>query len=258
MRRRNRRLFGCLALLLCLAFAAAPALARTPSDYGQWQTAQPVPAQAAAKADKRDRFLAIAASQIGYISDNAHDRHSVYSKFIMERKGIRTWGKNQRLWCSEYASWCMFAAGLKNWKPSDTCPDFRANYAGRYFRFSTKGEKGTKSLKDLRPGDIIQVNGTAASPKHTAIVEYVKNGRAYVIEGNKPMRFFQDTRGVIGKKGRLYACNEIGTDHKAYYRHTNGKRYLRTISADSDKYRGVRRYFYKPADIRAVIQPDFS
>ena len=241
--------------------------ARTEVDYYRWDTAIKIPKSVRKIRNRRKKFLKIAASQIGYISDNANNRMSVYSKFIMDKKGITTWDYTQYMWCSEFVSWCAYKAGLKKWVPCDSIEDWKANYPKRIYTFSMEGHDPANkilNIKDLKPGDIIfvsTVKDPMAEAHHTAIVERVnvKRGRVYTIEGNKRMEFFQDVKGKLGPKNKLYVANHINTGGKrSYYKDKNGKKYRCNFKDKTDTYRGVRRTCFETSQIHEVLRLNFS
>lgn len=267
-----------MAICITVTSLNVPVFARNTSDFSKWRAAEPLPRNINSVSDKRKRFLKIAESQIGYISNNADLRKSVYSKFIMDKLGIKSWkDKDQQLWCTEFFEWCLYYAGIKNWKPATKGKMFATKYKNYFYltenvkklsadkqkilkKFTTK----TTSVSKIVPGDFIEIEWDAEEKwiSHTAIAEKVdlKRGIVYVIEGNSSMKFFKDKAGVLGKKNKIYACNYINPkDLMAYYKDPKtGKLYLRNISECSSKYLGVRRHYYKLSDVYAVGKLDFS
>ena len=141
----------------------------------------------------RDRYLAMAKSQIGYkektnssnlIDFEANAGGNDYTKYVAEMLGT-----NGLAWCAAFAAWNAKAAGI----PSDIVWQ-SGNFASCTSVMKHAKENGTWRYRGEytpEPGDQILFNWNGVSnPRscnvcdHIGIVEYTANGKVYTIEGN--------------------------------------------------------------------------
>ncbi len=142
--------------------------------------------------DWRTDIIAVAKSQVGY--KEAEDGSTYFGAWI--GKGEATQG-----WCSEFASWCAYKAGI----PETIFPHKRSSNAFQEF-FHKKGqfffleggirpeESGyrksnakTISLKELKMGDILLVDTNSDygdGADHTALVISYEDGLINAVSGN--------------------------------------------------------------------------
>lgn len=108
-------------------------------------------------------IIDVAISQIGCYGSDANK----FSRFTS------TYGA---FWCHSFVSWCANRAGV----PTSVFPNTASTDTGMAF-FKRKGQFKYKGSYTPKRGDVIYFK-TGAS--HVGLVEYVKNGRVYTIEGN--------------------------------------------------------------------------
>ncbi len=140
----------------------------------------------------RTDIIAVAKSQVGY--KEAEDGSTYFGEWIGE-------GEATQGWCSEFASWCAYKAGI----PKTIFPRKRSSNAfqeffykkGRFFFLEggicpeesgyRKSNAKTISLKELKIGDILLVDTNSDygdGADHTALVISHEDGLINAVSGN--------------------------------------------------------------------------
>lgn len=124
-----------------------------------------------------EKMLSVARGELGYLekkSNSQLDDKTANAGYNNWTKYGRWYGINPGAWCDMFVSWCAAQAG-----ELDAVGKF-AWVKGHWEYFKNKGKTFRRGEKLPIPGDVIFLG----DPGHVGIVEYVKNGRVYTIEGN--------------------------------------------------------------------------
>lgn|GEM_PF-1916898 len=141
--------------------------------------------------DPRENILSIAQSQLGYagVRDDSGSKYSYFAQWC---------GTCPSNWCSEFASWCGWMAGMpENLFPQCTCVDDFLKYfgsMGQIYDLAEGNSMGrqwigsyytkTITLSEVQPGDIILIrrnsNASVTAPHHTCIVSSVDTADAVI------------------------------------------------------------------------------
>ena len=193
-----------------------------------------------------DKVLAIAAAEVGYLEKSKAayqaDSNVIYDKTAgAGNDNITKYGKEMHdiypavmdfpaAWCDCFVDWCFYKAyGVTTAQGmiGGSFDDYTVNSAHMYIN------KGAWYTENPLPGDqIFFTNGTRIC--HTGLVEEVKNGRVYPIEGNT-----SDKNGLIPNGGcvarKSYALNDpciAGYGRPCYDKSESTQNYVQGIDVN--------------------------
>ena len=163
--------------------------------------------------------LNYAETQLGYkgVKVGAYKRSYWVYEWGPGKKANPNRGKNGNWgnWCSEFAWWSLYKAGVLSANANvDDCDSMRKAIvnAGGKIVFQKKNKKDKVSASTLKPGDIVLLDTTGnGKANHTAIVEdpVTKSGKIFVIEGNANENKKGETFVQTGKyplSEAIYVC----------------------------------------------------
>ena len=160
-----------------------------------------------------DEVLRIAAGEVGYKekatnasldSPTANAGSGNYTKYArdMWAAGFYNGNKQGYAWCAVFFDWCVYMASGEDAATAKKALCYTGPYgAGCAMSVTYYKEAGRFYTADPRPGDQIFFGTSNAS--HTGMVEKVKDGKVYTIEGNadnmvKRRSYALDNSTIIG------------------------------------------------------------
>lgn len=161
-----------------------------------------------------DRLLATARDEIGYLEKKSNDQlddktanagknnYTKYARDLDGRGNIYNGKKNGYNWCDVFCDWCFIHTFGEELGMKLTCQSYKGLGAGVKYSANYYKQKGQFFTKNPQPGDQIFFYGTTggkvdkAKWQHTGLVDEVKSGKVYTIEGNTSV-----SSGVVANGG---------------------------------------------------------
>ena len=156
-----------------------------------------------------EKLLYIARNEIGYLEKKSNSQldnktanagTANYTKYArdLDALGVYNGKKNGYAWCDIFVDWCFIQAFGLNIALKMTNQSLGGYGAGCTYSAQCYKDKGRFYTANPQPGDQIFFKSDSGGMSHTGIVEKVKNGRIYTIEGNT-----SSASGVVANGGSV-------------------------------------------------------